>query len=152
MRHPVEPNSKQVRKLCHRVYCDFIHTLPIPGSVLPAGSYSCVYLTPCPCCYHSTPGQRLVFLTFLQTPTLSRPILYVCSLWVLPKIQISLCYSCLNLLNVDPFCPWDKQKAPDLDPRDPWHFVPMALSNFLSVNNIPSFPSPWVTAQDFLST
>lgn len=116
VRHPGEPNSKQIRKLCHKVCRDFIYTFfypwptpsnPIHAPVLPVESYLCVYFTTYSCfyhcCYHCTPGQRLVFLLFSQ-PQLFLDLSFmsaICETFLKPKVHYVI--SCLKLLNCAPF-------------------------------------------------
>lgn len=54
--------------------------------------------------HYCLPGQLLVILKLLLTPTLFRPILHLCGLCDLPKIKISSCYFLFETLKCCSIC------------------------------------------------
>lgn len=99
IRHPGKLYSKQVRELCHSACWFHPHvslSLALPN---PFMSLFCLHKVTQICLHPLTihhhyclPGQLLVILNLLLTPTLFRPILHLCGLCDLPKIKISSCY------------------------------------------------------------
>lgn len=125
---------KPVRESCHSTCCNSIysfslslsHQTPIHALGLLLESLGMSTSLHTLCCHHCPPGQLVVFLTFLHTPTHFRhPTACVSS--VKPKFHCVVFF-----FGTLKYCPWDNHQIPDLDSDDHGDFAPVDVS-------IPSF-------------